>query len=312
MSDPKDGGNPPQVFVCQRCGKKFQRKIYPSRHNQTVYCSKACQLNAPPRDYICKACGKTFTRNHYPSRQEPQYCSVRCAREVDPKVLICEQCNKLYQKKIPPSQKIPRYCSQECFKLADARKPKTCQLCDKSFIGQNDYYCSLECTRLAKRKYTPVEEERILNLYQELGIHRTSKLLEIPKRDVYTIGRRYKVEAPPESKWDVFRDNPTALEAELFKHLETLNVAYKSQLQIGRYIVDALIDDHLIIEADGDYWHGHPRFEPLTARQRKQRGQDRARDTYFSERGYTVERVWESDMCLEAVASILRRHGIID
>lgn len=49
---------------------------------------------------------------------------------------------------------------------------------------------------------------------------------------------------------------PTKLEMFIYSFLEYLNIEYNPQFAIGKYVVDVFIPSmHLIIEADGCYWH---------------------------------------------------------
>ncbi len=77
-----------------------------------------------------------------------------------------------------------------------------------------------------------------------------------------------------------------------------------------KFLVDVRIGA-LIIQVDGEYWHGHPRFEPLTERQQKQRARDCAQDSYLHTCGYAVVRVWERDITFDNITAILRQHGLL-
>jgi len=106
------------------------------------------------------------------------------------------------------------------------------------------------------------------------------------------------------------RDKPSRLERNIQAMLAQLGILFESSYFIKpKFIVDIRIDS-LIIQADGDYWHGHPRFVPLTMRQEAQQQRDRAQDAYLNSRGFTVIRIWESDLTLEKLISILDEHGI--
>lgn len=107
------------------------------------------------------------------------------------------------------------------------------------------------------------------------------------------------------------KENATGLERKLWKILNSLGVEFEASAVIKpRFVVDIRIDN-LIIQADGDYWHGHPRFEPLTKRQKAQQRRDKAQDAYLEKCGYTVVRIWESDMSPKLVKSILKEHGVM-
>jgi G:T-mismatch repair DNA endonuclease (very short patch repair protein) len=107
------------------------------------------------------------------------------------------------------------------------------------------------------------------------------------------------------------RDKPSGLEQRLRDILTGLNVDFEpSALIKPRFVVDARIGN-LIIQADGDYWHGHPRFEPLTERQLQQQKRDRAQDAYLTKCGYTVVRIWEKELTEARVVEVLRQNGVL-
>ena len=59
------------------------------------------------------------------------------------------------------------------------------------------------------------------------------------------------------------------------------------------------IREPIIIECDGDYFHGninHPRYKILTQRQIEQREEDKIRTKELQEKGFKVIRLWESDI----------------
>lgn len=151
----------------------------------------------------------------------------------------------------------------------------------------------------------------MLRLFQAIGAGRAAKQLGVPEFHVRLVAKRAGVAPNPTLRWQHFRDNPSQLELDLYGYLDTLGVQYEAQKAIGRYVVDAFIEPNIIIEADGDWWHGHPRFEPLTKTQRKQKGRDKARNTYLANRSYAVIRIWECDMSLERVKRELIARGIL-
>lgn len=53
---------------------------------------------------------------------------------------------------------------------------------------------------------------------------------------------------------------------------------------------------NLIVEFDGDYWHGNKSLHTLTPRMKKQYWLDRTWDEKAASAGYNIKRVWESEM----------------
>lgn len=102
--------------------------------------------------------------------------------------------------------------------------------------------------------------------------------------------------------------NTSKLEEKLWAILTDLGVDYQPQFVVKRtFVVDIKIGS-LIIQADGDYWHGHPQFHPLTARQIGQQQKDASQDKYLRTCGFKVERIWESDMTEDVVKAIIEKH----
>lgn len=81
--------------------------------------------------------------------------------------------------------------------------------------------------------------------------------------------------------------------------LDSLGLDYKNQYLINDKIcVDVFIPKYnLIIQWDGDYWHGKDKlFEELDDRQRKRVILDKSQDSYLKKCGYNELRFWESDV----------------
>lgn len=92
---------------------------------------------------------------------------------------------------------------------------------------------------------------------------------------------------------------PTKPEIVGYQMLDSLNIVYHRQHLIAhKFCVDAFVPSlNLIIQFDGDYWHGNPRkFPNLDTRQLKRKRLDTSQDAYMKKCGYTVLRVWESDL----------------
>lgn len=87
--------------------------------------------------------------------------------------------------------------------------------------------------------------------------------------------------------------------------LDEMGISYKPQASIKpKFVVDYLIG-RIVLEIDGEYWHCHPRYRNPTQRQLAQRVRDAARDRYLTTCGYTVIRIWESDVDRENIRAVL-------
>lgn len=111
--------------------------------------------------------------------------------------------------------------------------------------------------------------------------------------------------------------NPSKPERIGYSLLDTLGITYTRQHLIGKkFCVDAFLPDlDTIVQFDGDYWHGHPlKFPEPDSRQRKRMRLDRSQDAYMKVCGYSVIRVWESDLLNhpDAVTTRLRQLLALD
>lgn len=104
------------------------------------------------------------------------------------------------------------------------------------------------------------------------------------------------------------KNTPSKLELKLSVILDDLNIQHETQAIIkDKFVVDVKINN-IIIQADGDWWHGHDRFKPLREQQIKQKRRDISQDLYLTACGYIIIRIWESDMSYKTVKELLEKH----
>lgn len=89
-------------------------------------------------------------------------------------------------------------------------------------------------------------------------------------------------------------------EREFCKILKELKVEYETQKIIKDKIYDFYIPSAgLIVEVDGSYYHGDESMytaDELNGMQKKNKRNDVYKDSLAKMMGYTIERVWESDI----------------
>lgn len=71
----------------------------------------------------------------------------------------------------------------------------------------------------------------------------------------------------------------------------------REYLVFDKWTVDACIPErHLIVQADGDYWHGLlPKWQSVP-RVARNMGNDRAQNAYVASAGWAIVRLWERDL----------------
>lgn len=87
-------------------------------------------------------------------------------------------------------------------------------------------------------------------------------------------------------------------EREFKKMLTELGIVFEVQKVVGKKIFDFYIPEkNMLIEVDGDYWHANPnRTEKLNKTQERNLRNDKFKEGLAAGLGYSLERVWESDL----------------
>lgn len=218
----------------------------------------------------CEYCNKEFVTYNY-KRSKHHYCSKECAYKGKTKTISkrCGFCGKeLFVR--PSLLKTINYCSKECFdKYQSRNKIKlVCKMCGKKFYRspswlkeKKGYYCSIECRN--KDKEWAKKSHIKANLIQchKKGLNK----LELKGNEI----------------------------------LDKLNLDYETQYLINDKIcVDVFIPKYnLIIQWDGNYWHGkNIPYEKLDKRQKQRVDLDKSQDAYLKKCGYSILRFWEDEV----------------
>jgi very-short-patch-repair endonuclease len=84
----------------------------------------------------------------------------------------------------------------------------------------------------------------------------------------------------------LFTTHPeTGLERTVRYELERLGVAFQKEYRVGRYTVDFLVGDTLVVEADGGAWHPDAAKNPYGF---KKLAKAKLRDAYLKSQGLSV------------------------
>lgn len=226
---------------------------------------------------ICIGCNREHTARMPKSRK---YCSVDCSRKSKKpnrktgKYINCYQCGK--ERYITLSTiKDKNFCSKGCANIYQARNKLefNCKTCKNKFYwsksrikNNNPTYCSIDCRNK--------DDEWIKNTSIKANIVQQNKK-GLNKLEL--LGRTL---------------------------LEQLDMDFEEQVLIAeKFLVDVFIPKYnLIIQWDGDYWHGHhtklKNGEP-DSRQKKRMMLDKSQNEYMKKCGYTVLRFWEHEVIEE-------------
>lgn len=248
-----------------------------------------------PQEYVCRTCGNVFLS----SNPAPQYCSRPC-RDQNPDR---KQRYSLLFRQIPDRQ---------------------CVVCGATFRpaqrtmnnGTPVECCSAACAHIKARKHQRDDITHCLICNRALTSRQISNQGRYCSRSCQGEGLRQRHEQP---EYKAFmrehgarcaargQQAPTRIELAMADALNVARVRYVYQFEYGnRYgiigVADFAIPEAMvIIECDGEYWHGRPETQQ----------RDHQKDAYLKACGYTVLRFSEREIkqdveaCVQVVLSYL-------
>lgn len=205
------------------------------------------------------------------------------------RTITCIGCGKSHTDHVRPKQ---TYCSLDCYRNSPRPVRKTgatltCEECGEPFYVARSRintarFCSMACHDDEQRRTRPTDTAIVANM-------RRAQQLQVRSRA------------------------PTRPERALYALLDELDVPYERQHVIDNLMtVDAcLLEQRLVIQADGDYWHGRHRIEHPRVANRVRL--DKSQDAYLGNRDWAVLRLWGSDLlshparCRSVLAQAIRQ-----
>lgn len=151
--------------------------------------------------------------------------------------------------------------------------------CKNGMYGKIPYNKGISPNDLIKNKIKSGVKHYWNNLGEDELVERKNKLREdwILKKNKYP-----EIDTLPEK----------ITESILLK----LKINYMKKINIGYYNCDFVINN-MVIEVQGDYWHGNPKFYSVFDKiQQKNIDRDKRKVTYLSNKGYVVICLWENDL----------------
>jgi len=220
---------------------------------------------------LCKTCSSEITGR---SRTSQTYCSRKCMH-ADPEyaarvgasrrrrvVKTCRGCGVEFDVPVGTAHRY-NYCTRGCSNNARSRGA-ACGRCGAAFRHsqtQTRRYCSETCRR-----------PPIVIACEHCG----DEFRVVPSavaRKRYCSVRCYRAS-----------NAETSIERRVRETLEHLRYAHRSQVQIGPWVVDFVVGDQVVVEADGSYWHS---LRPDV---------DRRKTADITSRGYIVWRLPEGEI----------------
>lgn len=296
--------------VCPICNKSFE--VWPSEPNR--FCSLVCRDIAKQtrEERACLHCGKIFAVR--PSETKA-YCSLSCSaqvknstRKVAYPIRVCQRCGKEFEQK--PRNIERKYCSRQCSDAINKNPPalewtsKPCAYCGNLFLCPPWHpqvtHCSGKCAKQHQAQTVQGPAHPLWKDKIEMSCEVCGKICAVKP----CIAQRFRacskrcaailsVQA---------QQRISSIEIKMQEALLKVGLEPTPQYIIGPYIADfAFPEHHLVVECDGDYWHGNP----------KQQAKDRRKDGYLNHNGWDVLRLPEHrilsniDECVQEILTAL-------
>ena len=265
--------------------KKF--KIDKAIVNLTIFLKKRnlTIFDLFEKNNICKNCGKETYQ--YFSRKKLvvyHFCDIECQHNYIKKneKQICKICKEEFYK----INKIYNTCGKD-YCINENRK-KTGE-----FIS-NSHWCKGEGAK-------EIEKQRLeTRLKNDKLFDRKYIAWNKGKTGIYSKETIEKIRNAVIRQMDNGFIKKTGIEIIIEDFLKEENINYKYSFILKKRQYDFLLNDYnIIIEADGDFWHGNQtidKFKILSERQILKQKDDRIKDILAKENDYDIIRFWENDI----------------
>jgi very-short-patch-repair endonuclease len=284
--------------VCQQC-----KKNYDAKNAKQKYCSVECQHESYRKPKvervrtICNYCGKEFLI--LPNKLERGFgkvCSKDCANK-NLKILYIGENNPAYGVKKSDESKLQTSITfKKLWQTDDFRKKIKDGM--SKFIENNGHYPGQDSKSKEKRNETMIERYGFKHNWNGKYGER--------KCDKTTIELYGKSTAQMLVDYSHVYGKKTDIETIFEKILEECNIPFQSKYRLydenkinfwfREY--DFLISNtKILIEVDGDYWHGNSNiFKNLSDFQKSVQENDKIKENFAKLKGYDVIRFWGSDV----------------
>jgi very-short-patch-repair endonuclease len=237
-------------------------------------------------------CGNEF--NTLPNKLETgksKYCSREC-KDIHQKELYLKDGNPVYGNKHTNEWKSEASTRVKDLWETDEFRSKVSSGQERYF-EKNGFWCGADDESLKKRELT------FLGRY---GVNNISEIKEIRTKADETCLRKYGKTSFELLLLGCKNNKGTSIEVKISKILIESDIKFETQYEINFNKTFRLYDFYLpelnlLIEADGDYWHGNPnKFKTLNEVQLLNKNNDVFKNELAKENGYNLIRFWETDI----------------
>jgi very-short-patch-repair endonuclease len=237
-------------------------------------------------DNICKECGKkTKTLFYRKKLRVYHFCSVKCQKKYknDNISNICPICETQFLNSEKKRNFFGTCGDKECIKAYKKNRGKNIKDHHWSLGNKSDDI-------ILKRTKTRILNDKKFNR----KYHAWNKGLT----GIYSKESIDKMKNAALKQLEYHKFKKTYIEKKIENFLISENIKHTYSFILNQRQYDFYLpDSKLLIEADGDYWHGNPSiYENLTERQLIKQKDDKIKDRIAIENGYKILRFWEFDI----------------
>ncbi len=287
----KEGRKAP-LNVCQHCAVE-----YPGKKKQK-YCSEKCQHEAsskpknPRITMVCDGCRKEFVTMEGWKSKRKKYCSRTC-KDDHQKTKYLGDGNPMAGKEVSEATKeLHSLAAKEMW--ADPNHKYKVQVGQRMFVAQSGHWMGTDEQSKLKRRQTFLAKYGVDHNWKDKTIRAKCDATSI-ERTGFTILQRFQ-----QAAW---KAGETKIEKVIKYLLKKNDVPFKRNYYIYFNEQEYKVYDfylplqNLLIEADGDYWHGNPeRYDELNEMQSINKKNDAFKDELAKNEGMALLRFWESDI----------------
>lgn len=292
--------------ACITCGTIVNKRPRDVKSSGN-FCSRECfyksGIKRPSRETgknkTCPVCLSVFYAQK--SRADAAvYCSKKCkgvASRLDKKE--CAFCKSLFKPKTTASGQ--KYCSKDCFsKSRITRQSVPCGHCGKPILvtqcaKRNVNYCSVGCHNKAQSQKDSYVCLQCGNTFywSPSRAKQQPKYCGVECRTKSPEWRQHMIQSNLVQQHKKGLNN---LELLGQKILQDIGVPFQEQfLMFDKFLVDVFLPDYnIVIQWDGDYWHGYNGAKD--ERQKNRQKLDKSQDAYMRKSGVKVLRFWEHEV----------------
>lgn len=277
---------------CEECGKETTNKKYCSRDCQ--YESYRGERRTEWVERECKYCEEKFEiKKSGLKHGKGKYCSVECCDEHKKETYKGEK-NPMYGTEMSEKAKKKKRKTMVQKWKTDWRDEvmKTHRKSRKKFKEKNGCWPGHTEEAKEKRRKTMLKRHgKEHNWNGEYGERKCDKTFKEkygkPSHIMFLeAGRK------------ALRNKNTSIEKKVENILKKQDITFEKQKQMGEFAPDFWLPKYeLVIEADGDYWHGHPeKYDELDETQKSSKKSDKRKDKYIQKQGYNIKHFWGSEI----------------